>query len=276
MKPVRFEYVAPTTVSEAVDRLAAAGIDGKALAGGQSLVPMMNFRLARPGVLVDLNGIRDLAGIQVTDEYVELGALVRHQSVADDRGLQRQFALLPKTAQLIGHWGIRTRGTVGGSVVHADPSAEWPAVLTALSGELELVGPTGSRWVKADEFILGPLTTAIGVDELLTRIRIPRLKEGQAAISEVARRPGDFALAGAVVVSTPETVRWTWFGLGGPPESVELPRDAVASQDAGHLKALLTQRAADLEVTGDMHGGAEWRRQVAVTVALRAWQQVAA
>ncbi len=274
MKPVRFKYQAPHTVDEAVKQLAEAGIDGKALAGGQSLVPMMNFRLARPAVLVDLNGVADLSGMAVHEDRVELGALTRHQAVADSERLRHALPLLAEAAGLIGHWGIRTRGTVGGSVVHADPSAEWPAVLTALSAELELVGPQGAHRVPAGEFVLGPLTTAIGMDEILTRIHIPRVPEARTAIEEVARRPGDFALAGAVVVSTSEDTRWTFFGLGGPPETVRLSADDA--RDEERVKRQLTERVAALDVTGDMHGGADWRRQVAVVVALRAWRRVAA
>lgn len=275
MKPVRFKYEAPHTVQEAVHHLAEAGIDGKALAGGQSLVPMMNFRLARPSVLVDLNGIAALGGITVAEDHVELGALVRHQAVADSERLQHAVPVLARAASLIGHWGIRTRGTVGGSVVHADPSAEWPAVLTALKAELELVGPSGSRRVPAGEFFVGPLTTAIGTDEILARIYIPRAAApSSCAIEEIARRPGDFALAGSVVVQWGQETRWTFFGLGGPPETIAVAE--ADRQDEAQLRQQLTERVAGLEVTGDMHGGAEWRRQVAVAVALRAWRKILA
>ncbi len=273
MKPIRFKYQAPHTVAEAVQQLAEAGIDGKALAGGQSLVPMMNFRLARPAVLVDLNGVEELSGISVHDDHVELGALTRHQAIADSPRLQHELPLLAHTAGLIGHWAIRTRGTVGGSVVHADPSAEWPAVLTALGAELELAGPQGTHRVPAGDFVLGPLTTAIGMDEILTRIHIPRVAN-RVAIEEVVRRPGDFALAGAVVLASPEEVRWTFFGLGGPPATVRV--SAEAARDPATLETELAERVEALEVTGDMHGGAEWRRRVALVVALRAWRQVAA
>ncbi len=274
MKPVRFRYEAPHTVEEAVDHLSAAGIGGKALAGGQSLVPMMNFRLARPSVLVDLNGIAALRGITVAENHVELGALVRHQAVADSERLRHALPVLARTASLIGHWGIRTRGTVGGSVVHADPSAEWPAVLAALGAELELVGPSGTRRVPAGEFILGPLTTAIETDEILSRIYIPRAPAPlRCTIEEMARRPGDFALAGSVAVHAGQEIRWTFFGLGGPPETVAVAQ--ADRQDEAALRQQLAERVAELEVTGDMHGGAEWRRRVAVAVALRAWRQIA-
>ena len=147
MKPVSFDYFAPTTVNEAVALLEEHGDDAKILAGGQSLVPMMNFRLVRPTCLVDINHIRDLAYIHEKDDRLHIGAITRHRDLETSTLVQQSNGLLFEGVQLIGHTAIRTRGTVGGSIIHADPTAELPAILAALDGEVRLIGPNGQRTI---------------------------------------------------------------------------------------------------------------------------------
>jgi CO/xanthine dehydrogenase FAD-binding subunit len=273
VKPVQFRYVAPETVEDAVRPLAAAGLGGKALAGGQSLVPMMNFRLARPEVLVDLNRIRNLAGIQVDRERIRIGAMTRHQTICESEELRAAFPLLPEAAGHIGHWAIRNRGTIGGSVAHADPAAEWPAVLKAVGARLIIQGPHGSRTTTVDDLVAGPLSTTLAPDELIVAVEIDR---PPAAVRwgcyEVARRPGDFALVGAVVRVEGDRATWTWFGLGGPPVSRSLDHVQDGRARAEGLKIMV----GELEAVSDLQATAEWRRRVAVTVAERAFQQAEA
>jgi carbon-monoxide dehydrogenase medium subunit len=269
VKPVRFRYVAPTTVEEAVEALVDAGIAGKALAGGQSLVPMMNFRLARPEVLVDLGRIQTLVGIRVDADVIRLGAMTTHQQVAESTALAETLPLLPEAARHIGHWAIRNRGTVGGSVAHADPAAEWPAVLMALDAHVHVRGREGERAVSLAELVVGPLTVNLAPDEIITRIDVPRPgPDVRWGFYEVARRPGDFALVGTVAKVEAGAVTWTWFGLGGTPVQRRLMGGAPDAVREG-LNAL----CRDLPAESDGHASAGWRRQVAATVAMRAWEK---
>lgn len=269
MKPVEFRYEAPRRLGDALELLAAAGLGGKALAGGQSLVPMMNFRLARPAVIVDLNRIGDLDGIGVSQDGIVIGAMTRHQAVVESSALRDAVPILPWAARHIGHWAIRNRGTVGGSVAHADPAAEWPAVLQALGARAVVASTRGTRSVSLDALIVGPLTTTLEPDELIVRIEMDRPEPGARwGFYEVARRPGDFALVGAVVRADTTGATVTWFGLGGRPEHRTFP--GVRDEDA--LTAALDAVQEQLPAVSDVHASDAWRRRVAVTVARRAWR----
>jgi CO/xanthine dehydrogenase FAD-binding subunit len=267
VKPVPFRYAAPRSVDEALGILREAGFGGKILAGGQSLVPMMNFRLARPDVIVDVNGIRELAGIAVEGDTLVIGAMTRHQAICDAPEVARVFPLLSRAAGHIGHWAIRTRGTIGGSLAHADPAAEWPAVLQAVDARVEVAGPTGRRLVGIPDLVAGPLAVNLEPDELIVAVRVPLPRAGtRYGFYELARRPGDFALVGAVARVEDGAAAWTWFGLGHRPETRRLPQ----VDGAGDVEAQLGRLLADVPVAGDLHAGEAWRRRVAATVAARA------
>ena len=171
MKPAPFDYVAVSSLEEALSALSEAGEGGKLLAGGQSLVPLLAFRLARPDVLIDVNGVPGLDGITVDDGRLRIGALTRHRAVERDPQVAARFPLVSAAVAKIGHVAIRNRGTVGGSVAHADPAAEWPALLLALDGEAEVAGPRGRRVVAAADLFESYLTTSLAPDEMICEIR---------------------------------------------------------------------------------------------------------
>src|SRR5260221_1107860 len=224
MKPAPFTLHRPTSLSEAAMLVAEYGDDAKPLAGGQSLVPMLALRLTRFEHLIDLNGIVPLSQIAVDDGRLRVGAGARQAAVGRDALVTRHAPLLSRTTPLIGHFQIRNRGTIGGSVAHADPASEYPAAVLALDGELELTSARGVRTVSADEFFTGTWTTVLESDELLTAIVLPagNGRRGEA-IEEVARRHGDFALAGAIAVVDLDTddrviaAVVSMFGMGSTP-----------------------------------------------------------
>jgi carbon-monoxide dehydrogenase medium subunit len=197
VKPPPFAYVAPTSVDDAVAALSEHGEDAKVIAGGQSLMPMLAFRLARPSVLVDINRIPALDGLALEGDTLVVGAMTRQRAVERLPGLRERCGMVADAIHLIGHTAIRNRGTVGGSLAHADPAAEWTALALALDAEFDIAGPDGMRTVAAPDFFVTYFTTAIGPDEVLTRVRL-RLPNGRSGscFTEIARRHGDFALAG--------------------------------------------------------------------------------
>jgi carbon-monoxide dehydrogenase medium subunit len=204
MKPAPFEYHVPTTRDEALALLAEGGFDAKILAGGQSLVPAMNFRLARPTILIDVNRISDLVGMYTTDDgSIHIGAMTRQRTVERSAVIAERVPLLAEAMPHIAHPQIRNRGTIGGSLAHADPAAELPALAVALNAQFGLQRQQGERWLPAADFFLGVLTTALDPEEMLVDIRIPPLSPRTGtAFAEVARRHGDFAMAGAAAVVT--------------------------------------------------------------------------
>jgi carbon-monoxide dehydrogenase medium subunit len=276
VKPAPFEYVAPRAADEALDALAGHGDEAKVLAGGQSLVPMLNFRLARPAVIVDINRVAGL------DELVRAGATLRVGALVRQRRLERwsagQAPLLHAGLRLIGHPAIRTRGTVGGSIAHADPAAELPALLLACDGTVVVRRRRGERVVPAAEFFLGPLLTALAPDELITETRwtLPPPAAGWG-LHEVARRAGDFALVGAIAVLSVRggrvvDPRVVVFGCGSRP--ARLPEAEAVLADRAPNAALLAEAAragtATLEAHDDLHAGAAYRRRAARTLVARA------
>ena len=197
MKPPRFDYHAPASIDDAVALLARYGGDAKVLAGGQSLMPMLNFRLARPAALVDVNRIAALAYVREDNGTVAFGAMTRQRTIEFSPVVARRLPLLLEATRWVGHLPIRSRGTIGGSIAHADPSAEYPAVLTALDGEVVAQGPRGRRTLKAEELFETYLTTRLAPDELLVEVRLPATPAGAGhAFEEFARRHGDFAIVG--------------------------------------------------------------------------------
>lgn len=278
MKPAPFGYCAPATVEEAVAVLAEHGDEAKVLAGGQSLVPMLALRLARPGYLVDVNRIAGLAGAHREHGVLVLGALTRHAALERDREVASAVPLLARAAPLIGHTAIRTRGTVGGSVAHGDAAAELPAVALALDAEFEVQGPAGRRQVRASEFFHGPFTTALAADELLVAVRFPVWAAGSGfAIQEVGRRHGDFAIAGvvcAVQVQQGRIIRLALalIGMGSAPLRAAAAEKSLLGADVAHLDAAEAGAlaVAELDPPADVHASSRYRVRVGATLVARA------
>jgi len=279
MKPAPFEYHAPRTLSEAVSLLRDLGEDTKVLAGGQSLVPMMALRLARFDHLVDLNRVGELAGVERRDGTLRVGALVRQARIERDRTVAEAVPLMAKATPLIGHFQIRNRGTIGGSLAHADPTAEYPAVALALDAKLELASAAGTRVVPASEFFVSTFMTAAEADEVLTAIRFP-VWAGRCgfAVEEVARRLGDFALTGAACgVELDDSDRIAraaigMFGMGSTPLRASEAEKALTGNPATGADVAEAGRAAAAESDppGDIHASAAYRRAVGGVVVARA------
>src|ERR1700732_5009769 len=200
MKLPPFEYACPTTINEAVALLASHDGEAKPLAGGQSLVPMLAFRVASPSLLVDLRKLAELRQIKIADDGVTLGAMVRWRDILDDARLRKSHRLLVAAVEHVAHYQIRNRGTVGGSIAHADPAAEMPGIALTCEAEIAVVGRSGARAITAADFFTGALTTALAPDEIIVEVRLPRWPARRRwGFQEFARRRGDFALAAAAV-----------------------------------------------------------------------------
>lgn len=278
MKPAPFAYYCPESLDEAVRLLDEHGEDGKVLAGGQSLMPLMNLRLARPAAIIDLNRVPGLDRVADGDRGIGIGALTRQRALERDAGLAARNPLLAAAVPLIGHFQIRNRGTVGGSLVHADPAAELPAVTVALGAEFVLASASGERVVPAEDFYLGYMATAIEANEVLTEIRLPPWKEGRLwAIDEVSRRKGDFAMVGVALWvdldgAACEEARVVLFGVGGKPVRIEKAEErlkgAVLDEAAG--KDVERIVADELDPDSDIHASALYRKEVGGVLARRA------
>ncbi len=262
MKPPPFRYEAPTSVDEAVALLAEAGDEGKVLAGGQSLIPLLNFRLAYPEVLVDIGRIEGLDHIRVDDDRVVIGARATQSRVLDDPAVAAACPLLVEALGLVAHEAIRNRGTVAGSVAHADPSAELPAVLRLLGGMVTAVSTAGTREIAADHLFVGPLQSALQVDELLTEVAFPLAPPGQGtAIVEHTLRSGDYALAGVTALVDPDgSARVVTIGTGPVPQLFEVDDGAAVAE----------QVSTGVEPQSDVHASADRRRVLAGVMAERA------
>jgi carbon-monoxide dehydrogenase medium subunit len=285
MPAVPFEYYAPETLDEAVALLARYGERAKALAGGQSLVPLLTLRLARPEVVVDLNGIEELRVVRRDGGEVFIGAGVRHRALERGEGALAACPLLREAAGLIGNVRVRTLGTIGGSLAHADPAAELPAVAQALDGTLVVRGAGGERAIPAHRFFVGALTTALAPDEVIVAIRLAALGPGVGyAVTEFTRRAGDFAIVAAVAVvemrPTGEIARArvALAGVGATPTRLPHVEAALADQrpDPGLLRHLAEGAAREIEPEGDMHASAAYRRHLARVLTARALERAAA
>ncbi|RBY79569.1 xanthine dehydrogenase family protein subunit M [Geodermatophilus sp. TF02-6] len=277
MKPAPFQYLAPRSIEETVELLREHGEDAKVLAGGQSLVPMLNFRLARPAVLIDVNSVTGLDGIEVEDGTLSVGATTRQRTLerrlsAGGSGAQDGgWALLGEAAGHIGHLHIRTRGTVGGSLAHADPAAELPAAVSALGATLVARSRDGEREIAPHEFFQGFFTTALRPDELLTRVRVPSWPEGtRSCLLEVSRRRGDFAqvaVAAVVAMADGRVVRAGVALAGVGASTVEAPDVAAGLVGEVPRPQLIAELADDLcarlDPPSDTHGSAGYRRALA-------------
>ena len=285
MKLPPFDYACPTTLPEAVQLLSAPGGDAKPIAGGQSLVPMLAFRLAQPTLLVDLRKLADLRGIKISQKGVTLGAMVRWREIEDDERLETAHPLLKAAVAHIAHYQIRNRGTVGGSLAHADPAAEMPGIAITCDAEIAVVGKAGARVIQAADFFQGALTTALTADEIIVEVRLPAWPpERRWGFEEFARRRGDFAMAAAAVFfdqNDDGTAREAHVGVVGVADRpLRLPSvEAVLNGrtvDAAAIAEAETAASAAVDPQDDIHASAAYRRALAGTMVERALKRAAA
>lgn len=274
MKPALFKYLAPDSTAAALNVIAENGDDAKVLAGGQSLIPTMNFRLAQPAVLIDLNPVSELAYIREGKRGgLHIGAMTRHTDVEHSPQVAKHSPLLFETMPFIAHPQIRNRGTIGGSIAHADPAAELPAVMIALNARFKLQNRQGERRVTATDFFTGMFATAMAADELLTEIEIPPMPDRRGwAFAEVARRHGDFALAGVgalIEFDRKKRCKEARIALLSVGEGPVLAHQAARQLRGESFSEALIQSAAetcandDIDPGGDIHASADYRRHLA-------------
>lgn len=284
MKPAPFEYVAPDSLDDALAVMQQHGFDAKPLAGGQSLVPVMNFRLAQPGVLIDLNGVPGLDDVwQADDGTLHFGSMVRQSRLERDSLVARHQPLLAEAMPYIAHPQIRNRGTFGGSLAHADPAAELPVITVALDGRLKLQSAAGERWLPARDFYTGLFATDIGDEELLVEIALPPLPARTGtAFTEMARRHGDYALAGvAVVVTVDESgactaARLVYLNAGEVPMVAEEAAQLLVGERPSEelwLQTAVTASQNEINPLGDIHATADYKRHLAQVLTVRALKQ---
>ncbi|HEY2770819.1 MAG TPA: xanthine dehydrogenase family protein subunit M [Solirubrobacteraceae bacterium] len=270
MKPPQFDYHDPQTVDDALGLLAEHGEDSKVLAGGQSLVPLLNFRLASPDHLIDLSRIPELAYVNRSGGRLRIGTMTRQSTVEHSPLVADNWPLITEALELVAHSQIRNRGTVGGSVAHADPAAELPLVFTTLDATMHLRSKGGRRSVPVSEFFLTHLTTVIEADELLVELEVPPVPAGTGwGFSEYSRRHGDFALGGASALVTIEDDVCTRARIGllaaaDRPLRVEAAEKVLEGEAVTTESTAEAARAAvaDINPTGDIHGGSEYRKQL--------------
>ena len=277
MKLPHVDYEAPKTVSEAVELLAEHQDEASVLAGGQSLIPLLALRLARPAVLIDINGIGELSGVSAADGWVAIGAMTRDYVAEESETVADAVPLLAAALPLIGHEAIRSRGTVGGSLAHADPAAELPAVARALDAEFVVCGPSGERVVPAAEWFEGYLATSRRPDELLTAVRFPAAGRGMGiSFQEVARRHGDFAIVGLAASLTLSggaisDARLALAGVSDVPVRAAAAEDLLTGErPSTELFDEAARRATDdIDPPADLHGSADYRKKVAAALVRR-------
>ena len=284
MKPAAFDYYAPSTTEEALAHLDQFGYDAKLLAGGQSLIPTMNFRLAQPSVLVDLNPIVDLSYIRPhEDGGLLLGAMTRASQVERDPLVAERAPLVHETMPSIAHPQIRNRSTMGGTMAHADPAAELPAVAIALKAQFRIRGQAGDRWVSVDEFFLGMFMTAIEPNELLVEVRLPPMPPRSGwCFREIARRHGDYALVGVAAMVTLDggnrcdQARLVFLSVEDRPVPARRAAEMLQGQTptAEAIQAAAEAAATeDIDPGSDIHASASYRRQLAKVLARQALTQ---
>lgn len=278
MKPAAFAYFVPETLGEAVSLLDEHGYEAKLLAGGQSLVPLMNLRLARPAVLVDLNRVDELDFVDSGHDGVRIGAMTRHHAVATAPRIMQVSPLLSHVAGHIGYRAIRHRGTMGGSLAHADPASELPCVAVTQGAEILAVGTDGERTIPADEFFLDHMTTTLAPDEIVSSVRFPRIRPEEGwGFREFARKVGDFAvvMVAAVLSVGDGRVVTAKIGLGGvegTPRRVTEAEDVLVGSSAGveTIEDVARSAAEMVDPMSDIHGSADYRRRLVLALTRRA------
>jgi aerobic carbon-monoxide dehydrogenase medium subunit len=284
MKPAPFKYFRPASVSEALVLLSENQDDCKILAGGQSLVPAMNFRLLRPSILIDINQLKELSSIQATGQSVSIGALTRHATFHRDIVAGPLGHLLTKVVRYIAHFPIRQRGTFGGSLAHADPAAEWCLVATTLGAQIVAKSSRGERIIQSHEFFKGTFTTALAADEILSEIRLPMMADDwRTGFNEFSRRAGDFALGMALAALRIESgvIKEARLGIGGVSDRAirleKLERSLVGKPASSKTFDAVAEEARTAVIpTADIHASAEYRQDLIATVVKRALTEAAA
>jgi carbon-monoxide dehydrogenase medium subunit len=284
MKLPPFEYACPATINEAIALLASHNGEAKVLAGGQSLMPMMAFRIAQPSLLVDLRKLPGLKEIKIGPDGVRLGALVRWRDILDDRRLAAAHPLLREAVSHVAHYQIRNRGTVGGSLAHADPASEMPGIAQACDAEISVMGKAGARTIKAADFFKGALTTALEPEEIVTEVHLPAWPAARRyGFQEFARRRGDFAMAGIALyydVQGGKSANAHIGVIGVGDHQRRLPKAEAALNGHAVDDALAVKvgeaAAAEVEPQEDIHASAAYRRALTGTLAERALQAAAA
>jgi aerobic carbon-monoxide dehydrogenase medium subunit len=271
MYPAQFEYFRPTTLDEAVKLLAQHGDDAKLLAGGHSLIPAMKLRLAQPRAVVDLGRIANLSYIREADGRLAIGAMTTHADIQASNVLRARCPLLPETASHIGDMQVRNKGTIGGSLAHADPAADWPAAILALEAELEILGPRGTRTVQANRFFVDLLQTAIGQGEILTEIRVPSTPRSVAYVKTEQKASG-FALTGVAAVIDRNAVRIGVTGVAAKPYRATAVEQELAdgSLTPERIARAATHAADGVDALDDIHASSEFRAHLAQVNTARA------
>jgi aerobic carbon-monoxide dehydrogenase medium subunit len=278
VKPAKFDYHAPSTLASAISLLRQYDGDARPLAGGQSLLPLMNFRMVTPAAVIDLNRIPDLAYIRPEKASLRIGAMTRHRAVEFSQAVAERLPLLVDVIRLVGHLPIRTRGTIGGSLAHADPAAELPMLLQALEGEVVASGPLGERVIQAADLFQDMLTTSLAADEILTEIRFPMLSSSAGyAVEEFSRRRGDFAIVAitAVVERDGEVCRKARLATAGVgPVSIRLAESEALLERGGLADDVIDEAAAmaadSVSPQSDQQATADYRRHLTRVLTARA------
>ena len=285
MKPAPFDYFAPTELQEALMLLERHKDEAKILAGGQSLLPLLNMRLARPKAIIDINRITSLSYIHKDNGSLRIGGLTRHRMIESSAVIQEQCPLMTEAIQWVGHIEVRNRGTIGGSLVHADPAAELPTVVTALGGEMKLVGPRGDRTVRPEEFFVSFLTTALDSSEILAEVRLPIWPRPTGySFQEISRRHGDFAVVAVAVLlllnDKGECKNSSIVLAGVGPTPLKAKRSEGLLMGKKVTRELMEKAgglaAEDSDPSSDVHGSADYRREMVKVMTRRALEEALA
>lgn len=284
MKLPDFEYRAPDTLAEAVLLLASS--DGaRPLAGGQSFLPIMAFRLAEPTMLVDLKKVQELRGIDVSQQGIRIGAMTRWREILDDPRLKTAIPLLPEAIEHVAHYQVRNRGTIGGSLAHADPASEMPAVALALDAQIEAVGSKGRRMIAAQDLFVGPLMTSLEADEIIVAVHLPAGPPNRRyGFQEFSRRRGDFALAGIALSYDQDAqgraanIRIAAFSIADTPVRLKAAEAVLNGKvvDAQAIAAAAVAASGEVDPAGDIHASARYRKALVGTMLTRALERAAA
>ncbi|MBC7877820.1 MAG: xanthine dehydrogenase family protein subunit M [Anaerolineales bacterium] len=283
MKPAPFEYHAPDSIEQALGLMSQHAGEGKILAGGQSLVPAMNFRVVQPSVLIDLNRVAELSYIREEDNAIRIGSMARERHLEFDSSIKKRTPLLHEAVPFIAHPQIRNRGTIGGSIVNADPAAELPVLMLALSARLKAKSKSGERWVEAKDFFAGMFTTALEPDEILVEIELPFMMPNTGwSFMEVAPRAGDYALMGVAALITLdgngkcEAAKLVYLNAGdGPVDAIEAAESLVGEALNDNLIESAAVIASEKEINpfGNMHASTDFQRHLAKVLTQKALKQ---